>query len=181
MNNPFDTSNTEPSSDEGKPNQETGIHLHAASGAVSVQAQSGKLSAAADKKVTIASTNGNVSASANTSLLATALGAFLRLEGGNIELQAPGKIEFKASQKILTGPLSVENAEQAFKVGELNLKRDLEVRYVDADGQPATGEPVSFNFNDGGKKQVALDGEGKATLENAPLGPLSGKQPTRRS
>ncbi|MCP5220429.1 MAG: DUF2345 domain-containing protein [Zoogloeaceae bacterium] len=87
-----------------KPNTETGIALHAASGKVSVQAQSGQLRAAADKTVTVASTTANLKASAKTHLLATAGGAYLKLEGGNIELHAPGPVKLKASLKSLTGP-----------------------------------------------------------------------------
>jgi type VI secretion system secreted protein VgrG len=34
----------------------------------------------------------------------TAMGAFLKLEGGNIMLHGPGKVEFKASMKELAGP-----------------------------------------------------------------------------
>lgn len=89
-----------------KPNTETGIHLHAASGKVSLQSQSGKTTAAADKKVTFASTNGSLNASAKQKILATAQGAYLKIEGGNIELHAPGKVEFKASKKDWTGPKS---------------------------------------------------------------------------
>ncbi|WP_051453124.1 type VI secretion system Vgr family protein [Dechloromonas agitata] len=92
--------------DKQKPNQETGIHLHAASGSVSLQSQSGKTTAAADKKVTLASTTGNLNASAKQKILATAQGAYLKIEGGSIELHAPGKVEFKASQKSWTGPAS---------------------------------------------------------------------------
>src|SRR5574343_1230016 len=91
---------------KSKPNAETGIHLHAASGQVSLQSQSGKTTAAADKKVTIASATGNLNASAKQKILATAQGAYLKIEGGNIELHAPGKVELKASQKNLTGPKS---------------------------------------------------------------------------
>ncbi|WP_339380111.1 DUF2345 domain-containing protein [Aromatoleum evansii] len=90
-----------------KPNTETGIHLHAASGQVSVQSQRGKLSAAADKRVTVASTNAALSASARKHILATAQGAYLRIEGGNIQLHAPGKVALKASRKNLTGPKAV--------------------------------------------------------------------------
>lgn len=89
-----------------KPNQETGTHLHAASGTVSLQAQSGKITAAADKKVTIASTQASLTASAKKKILATAQGAYLKIEGGNIELHAPNKVEFKASKKVWTGPAS---------------------------------------------------------------------------
>ncbi|WP_246265475.1 type VI secretion system Vgr family protein [Aromatoleum diolicum] len=89
-----------------KPNTETGIHLHAASGKVSLQSQSGKTTAAADKTVTIASTDAGLTVSAKQHILATAQGAYLKIAGGNIELHAPGKVALKASMKNLTGPAS---------------------------------------------------------------------------
>ena len=104
-----------------KPNQETGIHLHAASGSVSLQSQSGKTTAAADKKVTLASTTGNLNASAKQKILATAQSAYLKIEGGNIELHAPGRVEFKASMKKWTGPKSGSPTLPAWNVGELNI------------------------------------------------------------
>lgn len=106
---------------KNKPNQETGIHLHAASGSVSLQSQGGKTSAAADKKVTMASTTGKLTASAKQKILATAQGAYLKIEGGNIELHAPGKVEFKASKKDWTGPKSGSPTLPAWNVGELNI------------------------------------------------------------
>ena len=109
-------------SNKQKPNQETGIHLHAASGQVSLQSQSGKTTAAADKKVTIASTTGKLTASAKQKILATAQGAYLKIEGGNIELHAPGKVEFKASKKDWTGPKSAAvELPSSPSAGDLNL------------------------------------------------------------
>ena len=84
----------------GKPNQEAGIALHAAQGKVSARAASNLVDVAALQSVTIASTTADVELAApNSHLLATAAGAYLRLEGGNIELGAPGTIEFKAAKK----------------------------------------------------------------------------------
>lgn len=165
---------------KSKANSETGTHLHAASGKVSLQSQSGKTTAAADKKVTLASTTGSLSASAKGHILATAQGAYLKIEGGNIQVHAPGKVEFKGSQKNLTGPASIENVEQAFKIKELNLKRDLEIRYIDANGVAAAGEAVSIKFGDASERQFCLDGDGTAKQKNVPLGPLSGHQSKRR-
>lgn len=91
-----------------KPNQETGIKLHAASGKVTVEAQGGKLTANADQDVTVASTTGSLTAQAKGHVLATAGGAYLRIEGGNIELHAPGSVSLHASMKNLTGPASVD-------------------------------------------------------------------------
>lgn len=87
-----------------KPNQELGIKLHAASGKFSSQSQSSETRLTADKTITVASVNKNVMVAANKHLLLTAQGACLKLEGGNILLHAPGKVDFKASKKELAGP-----------------------------------------------------------------------------
>lgn len=110
---------------KNKPNTETGIHLHAASGQVSLQSQSGKTTAAADKKMTIASTTGNLNASAKLHILATAQGAYLKIEGGNIELHAPKKVELKASQKNLTGPKSSAVTTPSFPKSELQITPNI--------------------------------------------------------
>jgi type VI secretion system secreted protein VgrG len=108
-----------------KPNSETGIHLHAASGQVSLQSQSGKTAAAADKKVTLASTTASLTASAKQKILATAQGAYLKIEGGDISVHAPGKVEFKASQKNLTGPKSAAVELPSFPKTELQITPNL--------------------------------------------------------
>lgn len=87
-----------------KPNQETGVKLHAASGKVSSQSQSGATRLTADKAITVASVNKSVRIAAAKHVLLTAQGAFLKLEGGNIMLHAPGKVDFKATMKEITGP-----------------------------------------------------------------------------
>lgn len=87
-----------------KPNQETGIKLHAASGKFSSQSQSDETRITADKNITVASITKSVAMAANTHVLMTAQGAYLKLEGGNIMIHAPGKIEFKASKKELASP-----------------------------------------------------------------------------
>ncbi|MCQ6964050.1 DUF2345 domain-containing protein, partial [Aromatoleum toluolicum] len=102
-----------------QPITETGIHLHAASGQVSVQSQRGKLTAAADRKVTVASTTAALSASARKHILATAQGAYLRIEGGNIQLHAPGAVKLKASRKNLTGPKAAAVKLPQFPVSRL--------------------------------------------------------------
>jgi type VI secretion system secreted protein VgrG len=91
-------------SNKDKPNQETGIRLHAASGKFSSQSQDGATRITADKAITVASVAKSVGVTAKQHVMLTAQGAFLKLEGGNIMLHGPGKIEFKASTKELAGP-----------------------------------------------------------------------------
>jgi len=167
-------------SNGSKPNQETGIKLHAASGKVSSQSQSDATRITADKAITVASVTKTVSASAKTHLLMTAQGAMLKLEGGNIMLHAPGKVEFKAGKKELAGPVSVTSVEIANRIHELNIKRDLSIEYVDAEGNALTDEPINLTFHGNQCHSVTLDGTGRAVLANAPLGPFRALQPKRR-
>lgn len=95
-------------------------------------------------------------------------------------LHAPGKVEFKAGKKELRGPVSVSNAEIAKKIHELNVKRDLTIEYVDADGNALTNELINMKFQGKQSETVSLDGNGKAVLRNAPLGPYRAVQPDRR-
>ena len=72
--------------------------------------------------MTIASSTGKLTASAKQKILATAQGAYLKIEGGNISLHAPGKVELKASQKNLMGPKSAAvELPSSPTAGELNL------------------------------------------------------------
>jgi type VI secretion system VgrG family protein len=87
-----------------KPNQETGIRLHAASGKVSSQSQNDATKLTADKLITVASVSKRINVVAKDHVLLTAQGAYLKLEGGNIEVHGPGTMTFKASMKELTGP-----------------------------------------------------------------------------
>jgi type VI secretion system secreted protein VgrG len=164
----------------GKGGDRNGIAMHAASGKVSSQGQSGATRVTADQAVAVASINKSVSVAAKTHVLMTAQGGALKIEGGNITLSCPGQIDFKASAKELAGPVSVPTVEIANKIHELNIKRDLDIEYVDADGNAPVGEPIDLMFNDGLKKNVVLDGSGKATLKNVPAGPIFAAQPKRK-
>jgi len=109
-------------SNKTKPNQEVGLKLHAASGKVSSQSQSGTTSLVADKAVTVASVTKSVAISApKKHVLLTAQGAYIKLEGGNIEVHAPGKVDFKASKKELAGPQSASGEKTMPKPGDLKL------------------------------------------------------------
>jgi type VI secretion system secreted protein VgrG len=122
--------------------------------------------------VTVATVTKAVSVAAKTHVLMTAQGAFLMIEGGNIMLHGPGKVEFKASMKELTGPVSVATPAIANKIHELKMKGDLEIEYVDAEGNALTEEPMTLHFSGIDAKAVTLDGSGRATVKNEPPGAL---------
>jgi len=82
---------------------DAGIKLHAAHGNVDLQAQSAQLQVAAQKDLHVDSTQAKVCAAAKEHVLLTAGGAYLKVAGGNIEIHAPGSVQFKASLKELGG------------------------------------------------------------------------------
>lgn len=106
-----------------KPNQETGIRIHAATGKLSSQSQSDETRVTADKAITVASVAKHIGVAAKNHVLMTAQGAFLKLEGGNIMLHGPGKIIFKASMKEMAGPKSSKPALPQFPTSILNSTR----------------------------------------------------------
>lgn len=106
-------------SNAAKPNQETGITLHAASGNVNSQSQSGSTHVAADKAVSVSSTNAGINASSPTKIVLTAGGAGITISGGNITLAAPGNITLKAGMKNFTGAGSAKASVSLKKPGKL--------------------------------------------------------------
>ncbi|MEO7497260.1 MAG: type VI secretion system tip protein TssI/VgrG [Massilia sp.] len=150
-----------------KPNQETGIALHAASGKVSTQSQADETRLTADKAITLASVTKSVTTAAKEHVMFAAQGATLKLEGGDIMLHGPGKIEFKAGMKELSGPQSASpTLPHLPKAGD--LQNFLELNYRWDDQQPMEGAPYKVLFDNGASIAGKLDTHGFARLENVP-------------
>jgi uncharacterized protein (DUF2345 family) len=82
-----------------------GLAIIAAKDDIEVQAQHGEMKVQAKDQVTLQSTDGNVDlASAKKIRIATAGGASITIEGGNITFTAPGTITYHSSQRLLAGP-----------------------------------------------------------------------------
>jgi type VI secretion system secreted protein VgrG len=121
-------------SDPQKPNQETGIRLHTASGKVSTQSQSDETRITADRDLTVNS-GATVTVSAPTHVLLNAAGAYVKLAGGDIMLHAPGVVSFMAGFKELAGGGGGGAIKPPFNVGEL---KGCEVRLAGANKAPGT-------------------------------------------
>jgi uncharacterized protein (DUF2345 family) len=156
-------------SNANTPVKETGIRMYAASGKVSSQSQDGPTRLTADKAITVASVTKAVTIGAREHVLLTAQGAGIKLSDGNIELQGPGKIEFKASMKELAGPQASHFSGHEFPTSALKPNRlVIERRYHD--DEPLVGAQYEVHFPDGSKRSGALDGAGRATLDDVPPG-----------
>ncbi len=85
-----------------------GITLIAAQGDTQIQAQSDNLQIAAKQQLSIQSETANIDwAAAKKITLATAGGASIVIEGGNITVMCPGTITVQASSKSFSGPQGV--------------------------------------------------------------------------
>lgn len=102
-----------------KPNAETGMQLHAASGNVSVQAQANTLNLTADKAIAVASVTNAITMGSPRHVLLTAGGSSLRITSGNITLTTSGPASFKAAMKELTGAGSANASLSLPKPGKL--------------------------------------------------------------
>ncbi len=155
--------------DAARPVQETGIRLHAASGKVSSQSQTGPTRLAADKLVTVASINDGIDVTAREHVLLTAQGAYIRLQGGNIEVHGPGRMAFKAGMKELTGPAGGAAELPALPHPDrIDSDIELNFQYDDLDGIP--NAPYIVTFADGTVRKGTLDDQGHALLKNVPGG-----------
>jgi type VI secretion system secreted protein VgrG len=77
------------------------------------------MSLTADKAVEVSSVTAMVKITAPKHILLTAGGAAIRIEGGNITLNGPGKIDYKAGMKVLAGAGS---ASATLKLAKSTLK-----------------------------------------------------------
>lgn len=85
-----------------KPNTESGLQLHAASGSVSVQAQGSTVNLAAQNAVQLASTTDALTAGAAQHILLVGGKSGLKISNGNITLTTSGAAKFGAGKKVLT-------------------------------------------------------------------------------
>ena len=83
--------------------QDTGLKMHAASGNVRTEAQSGPFTLTALKTIDLQSTSADVVITAPKRIVLNGGGGYIKIEGGNIEIGTSGKASFKASMKELTG------------------------------------------------------------------------------
>jgi type VI secretion system VgrG family protein len=145
-----------------KPVKEVGIRLHAASGKVSIQSQAGTSGLMADKTVTVASVTKTVTVAARQHVLLTAQGAYLKLEGGNIEVHGPGKIEFKATLKELAGPARSEINLPTFP--RENYKYGQRFQLKDAAGTPLANQAYTVYVADEQEIKGKTDAQGMTAV-----------------
>ena len=150
-----------------RPVDETGIRLTAASGPVTIQAQSDQARLASQQNVEIASTSADVDIAAREHVLLTALGAYLRLSGGNIEIHVPGNVVLHASQKVLAGP-AFSTPELPFLPTSQLDQANWKIDHRDAEDLPMARQRYKIFFEGNTVIAGALDERGHARHDGIP-------------
>jgi type VI secretion system secreted protein VgrG len=117
-------------SSTSKPNTETGIAIHAATGSLQASANTATAELTASQAIDVASTQANVLVGAPTSVLLTAAGAAIDIQSGSITLKAPGSVLFKAASKVWTGAGTAQSPSYPLLVaGSLVLPDQFSARF----------------------------------------------------
>jgi type VI secretion system secreted protein VgrG len=122
----------------------TGLTMIAAQGDVQMQAQSGRMQVAAKDQVVVQSANAHIDwAAAKKITLATAGGASVVIEGGNITVQCPGTLTVKAGMKSFAGPQQASYAMPVMPRAPLPVETPFkfDLRLSDAAGPLGAGLP----------------------------------------
>ncbi|MES0268306.1 type VI secretion system tip protein VgrG [Citrobacter sedlakii] len=115
--------------------RKAGMKLFAAKGKVEIQAQDDALEATAKRDISVTSVEGRVEITAAKELVVNCAGAYIRLNGGNIELGCPGNILLKS--------VNVQKMGKAdFCVPPVELPEGFEERFTVKDQK--TGDIVPF-------------------------------------
>lgn len=120
-----------------KPNTETGIRLHAATGSVSVRANDGQARFAADQNVDVASTADAVTVGAPERVLLNGAGSAIEITKGAITITTGGGAKFLAAVKQLSGGADANRSLTLPKAPQLYNEQ---FRICDEH----TGEPMQF-------------------------------------
>ncbi len=148
---------------------EGGIKAYAANGAVTLRAHTDELQILADKDVTVISVNDEIRISASTKIELVAGQSSILLDGQNIDFITPGPFTVKSSAHAFLGGESGAASIAWLPAGEVETTTlELEHRYHD--GQALAGADYEATLADGSKRSGKLDGSGKATIANVPIG-----------
>ncbi|QYD72560.1 type VI secretion system tip protein VgrG [Paraburkholderia edwinii] len=152
-----------------------GIKALAVNGSVDIEAQSGSMQLFAEKDLKVTSADGNLNISARKSIvISDSAGAYIKMEGGNIEIGCPGTITVRSAGLMCQGPSSLQ---EQFRSGK--QLDDLHVGYLDADGQPIRAEVLNLLKGDGNIEKLTTDADGRASLTSIVFDHFKARMPQR--
>ena len=138
------------------------LSLVAGSGKLEFEAQHDQLSLQSRDQLKIVSANAEVELAAGKTVhLATAGGASLTIEGGNIVISCPGTITVHAAKKSFVGPAQLSRELNSWPDSKFNER----FQAVFADGEPAKNQRYVITRADGAKIRGVTDAMGNIDLQ----------------
>ena len=130
-------------------------------GHVRIQAQQESIHLQADKSVVVSASNEHVLVSADKHITLLCQGAYIKMQGGNIEYGCPGSMTFKAGSFDWVGAASEDGVLPQFDVGSTQRRFVLTL----PDGErPAAGHPYRITLSNGDVLDGITDAEGGTNL-----------------
>ena len=144
--------------------EETALSVVAGNGELDVQAQNDQARLRSKEQLKVVSANAEVELAAGKAVhLATAGGASLTIEDGNIVIACPGTIKVHAGSKVFQGPTQLSREMNSWP----ESKFDERFRLVQRNGKPAANYRYEIVRADGGKIQGVTDADGWTDLQKA--------------
>ncbi|WP_454723990.1 MULTISPECIES: type VI secretion system Vgr family protein [Cupriavidus] len=137
-------------------------------GELLLQAQQNTIRIEADQSVEMTASDEHVLISADEHITLLCGGAYIKIQGGNIELGMPGEFTVKAGKHNLIGPGQLPASLPQWAIGSLLLPRALDLRYAYDDLKPVANAPYRIVFEDGSEQQGNLDDKGYARIDHPP-------------
>ncbi|MCA7967736.1 type VI secretion system Vgr family protein [Burkholderia cenocepacia] len=141
--------------------QNAGMKLFSAKGRIEMQAHMGDIELTAQKTVKMLSATESVEIAAKQEVLLTSGGAYIRMGNGNIEIHAPGKIDFKGEVHNFSGPTQ---AHYPLPYLPINHIFDRPVWVVDDRGFSIPDRPIRVHLKNGKVVTGKTDHDGIAQL-----------------
>ncbi|MCA8239580.1 type VI secretion system Vgr family protein [Burkholderia sp. AU32262] len=143
-----------------------GMKLYAGAGKVDVQAQADALELTALKGVTIASTSDAVTLNAQKALVLMCGGAYIKLEGGAVEIGSAGEIRLRGP--VSAGPSATRR--QALPLMPAQERTGMKLWHAYPNGEPVRNAKYRVTFPDGSWREGRLDADGRGTVADVPRG-----------
>jgi type VI secretion system secreted protein VgrG len=99
--------------------QNAGMKLFAGKGKVEIRAHEENVEITAQKTLKLVSAADKVETASAKGILLSSGGAYIKIENGNIEIHAPGKIDIKGAEQSFAGPVSGSYPLPQLPVGDL--------------------------------------------------------------
>jgi type VI secretion system secreted protein VgrG len=158
--------------------QKAGMKLIAASGDIDVKALTENFNLFA--KLNITQTANRIVISAKEEIVINGGGSYVKFGASGIEHGTSGTFVAHAASHHLDPAKNMAAPDLKSDVVDVNVKRDLHLEYVDADGNPLQHDPIQAHAWDGNQHNSTLDATGKTVLSNVSRGSFRAEQVKRK-